>query len=361
MANRSRLDEVEAQRPGAYQKGQSVLDAEQAVRDQQALRPGDYESRWDTNIEEALGKLTDRPKFQYDFNADPLYQMYRQQYTQLGKQAAANAAAESAALTGGFGNSYATSAAAQANQNYLNMLNGIIPDLYDRAADRYDAEGAELWRQFGAFQDLDATDYERYRDRYGDWEWYLDYLTGRADTEYNRDYGQYTDSYQQWQDWLNYWSNDYNSQGAQDQWAAELAEQQRQFNEQMAFSQAQFEYQQAQDAAAAAAAAAAQAASASRISSGGSGSSGSSTSKSSSSKSSTSSSGSQQTFVPWSNEVYKKAQGLREMGLNDDQIADWLNRYGVRDQLPDDIRAEQERLKKEAQQSFFQTKYPWQL
>lgn len=260
MANRSKLDEVEAQRPGAYQKGQDVLDAEQAVRDQQARRPGDYASRWDTQLQDALGAVRDRPDFQYDFNSDPLYQMYRQQYTRLGEQAAANAAAESAALTGGFGNSYAASAAAQANQNYLNQLNGILPDLYDRAAARYDAEGDELWRLYNAYQDRDETDYDRYRDQYGDWEWYLDYLTGRADTEYDRDYGQYSDRYSQWQDWLNYWSGDYENQVAQDRWAAELAEQQRRFDEQMAFDREQFDYRQAQDALAAQQAAAAAAA-----------------------------------------------------------------------------------------------------
>lgn len=275
MANRSKLDEVEAQRPGAYQKGQDVLDAEQAVRDQQARRPGDYASRWNAQLQDALGQVRDRPAFRYDFNADPLYQMYRQQYTRLGEQAAANAAAESAALTGGFGNSYAASAAAQANQNYLDQLNGILPDLYDRAAARYDAEGDELWRLYNAYQDRDETDYDRYRDQYGDWEWYLDYLTGRADTEYDRDYDQYSDRYGQWQDWLNYWSNDYAGQVAQDQWAAELAEQQRQFDAQLDFDREQFAYRQAQDALAAQQAAAAAAARSSAGSSGSRSSSGS--------------------------------------------------------------------------------------
>ena len=254
MANRQKLTEAEAQRPGDYQKGQSVLDAEQAVRDQQALRPGDYESRWDARIEDALARATGRPDFRYDFNTDPLYQQYRQQYTQLGRQAAANAAAESAALTGGYGNSYAASAAAQADQAYLDRLNGILPELYDRAAARYDAEGDALWRELAAYRDLDDTDYGRYRDRYGDWEDYLGYLTDRADTEYSHDYGQYTDRYAAWQDWLNYWMDDYNNQIAQEQWAAELAEQQRQFDAQMAFDREQFSYRQAQDAAAAAAA-----------------------------------------------------------------------------------------------------------
>lgn len=315
MANRTKLDEVEAQRPGAYQKGQSVLDAEQAVRDQQALRPGDYESRWDERITDALGRVTERPQFRYDFNTDPLYQMYRQQYTQLGRQAAANAAAESAALTGGFGNSYAASAAAQADQNYLNRLNGIIPDLYDRAAARYDAEGSELWRQLGVLQDLDETDYDRYRDRYGDWERYLDYLTGRADTEYDRDYGRYTDEYAAWQDWLNYWMNDYSGQLAQDQWAAEMAERQRQFDAQMALDREQFAYRQAQDALAAQQAAAASAA----RSSGSGGSSGSSKSSSSKSGSGSGSSGGKSSLDP---NVYRELRALSgDRSMDDDSFA----------------------------------------
>ena len=122
MANRTRLDEVEAQKPGDYQKSQTVLDAEQAVKDYQAQRPGDYESSYQSRIESVLDKIENRKPFAYDFNADPLYQSYKNSYTKLGKDAAANASANAAALTGGYGYSYAATAAAQANQQSLNQL-----------------------------------------------------------------------------------------------------------------------------------------------------------------------------------------------------------------------------------------------
>ena len=103
----------------------------------EANRPVPYKSNWSGTINNLMDKIVNQKDFSYDFNADPLYQQYKDQYTQLGKQAALDTQANAATLTGGFGNSYAATAATQANQQYLTQLNNVIPQLYSLAMDKY--------------------------------------------------------------------------------------------------------------------------------------------------------------------------------------------------------------------------------
>ena len=292
------LKDYQAQRPGDYTKSQAVLDAEAAIKNYQAQRPGDYESQYGAQIDSLLEQIQNRKAFAYDFNADPLYQQYKNQYTKLGSDAAANAAADAAALTGGYGSSYTASAAAQANQQYLTQLNNVIPDLYQVAYERYQGEGNDLYNQLSALQNQDEMQYGRWQDRYANWADYLDYLTNRADSEYqaeygryqdkysnwadyldyltdradtaysqdygeysdnynrwqdyldylteredtayNQDYGEYSDNYTRWQQMLDYYYGDYRDMVSDEQWQQEFAESQRQFNEQLAFDKQQY-------------------------------------------------------------------------------------------------------------------------
>lgn len=132
-----------------------------------------YESKYNNKIEEQLNKILNREDFSYDFNADPLYQNYKDQYTKLGKEAAMNASASASALTGGYGNSYAGTAASQANQQYLTQLNERIPELYNAAMNKYQMETENLYNQFGALQTEEGRQYGMYRDNvsdyYNDW------------------------------------------------------------------------------------------------------------------------------------------------------------------------------------------------
>ena len=120
---------------------------------------------WDKQgqADELLESILTRPKFTYDFNADALYQQYKDKYIQQGKMAMADAMGQASAMTGGYGNSYAASVGNQAYQAHLNNLNDIIPDLYNMAYNRYNQEGQDLYNQYG----LLMQDYEKYMN---DWK-----------------------------------------------------------------------------------------------------------------------------------------------------------------------------------------------
>lgn len=125
--------------------------------------PGTYTSKYGANIEALLSQIQNR-KFSYDMNADPLYQQYKDQYIRGGNLAMRDAAAQAAALTGGYGSSYATTAASQAYDNYLAGLNDKAIDLYNAAADRYNSETNDLYNQLGAYNDLEQQNYNQWRD-----------------------------------------------------------------------------------------------------------------------------------------------------------------------------------------------------
>lgn len=154
-----------------------------------------YKSRYEQQLANALGKITNREKFQYDFNADPMYQAYKDQYTKLGNEAAQNAAANVSALTGGYGNSYATTAAAQANQQYLTKLNEQIPTLYQQALSKYQMEGDDLNNIYSILSDAENRDYAKYRDQVADEQWQKNYEMAL---------NQFNESTRQWNENFNY-------------------------------------------------------------------------------------------------------------------------------------------------------------
>ncbi len=128
-------------------------------------KPGDYESKYDPQIEQMAQDLVDRKPFTYDFNADPLYQQYRDQYTQAGQQAMLDTMGNAASLSGGYGNSYAATAGNQAYGQYMTQLNNVIPQLYDAAYNRYTNEENTLRNNLAMLQGLDDTAYGRWMDR----------------------------------------------------------------------------------------------------------------------------------------------------------------------------------------------------
>ena len=92
------------------------------------------------NMEDAYKAYTGFKDFSYDFNADALYQQYKDKYVQQGKMAMADAMGQAAAMTGGYGNSYAAAVGNQAYQAHLNNLNDIIPELYNMALNKYNTD-----------------------------------------------------------------------------------------------------------------------------------------------------------------------------------------------------------------------------
>lgn len=243
-----------------------------------------YQSQYTDQINALMDKIVNRKDFSYDFNADPLYQQYKDNYTALGAQAAQNVTASAAGMTGGYGNSYAATAASQANQQYLNQLNNVIPDLYNAAMNKYNAETENLYNQF---------------NMYGQQE--------------DRAFGQYQTQLNQYNADRDYYYNKYSNSVGNDQWRSQFDASNYQWGKEYDFSREQWEWQKAQ----------------AKKSGGGSGS-----GRSKSSVDDTTTSGG-----TTDHEVYmaKQAKKMLEQGFSTDNILQFLKDSGEKYGLGDDV------------------------
>lgn len=142
------------------------------------LKKPEYVSQFGGVIGGLMDKIVNRQPFSYDFNADPIYQQHKDQYIKLGKEAAMNAVANASALTGGYGNSYAVTAGAQANQQALSGLNDIIPQLLNSAQKKYDSDTNALLTQYDIYNQAEQNNYNKFRDQMSDYNNERAYLTG---------------------------------------------------------------------------------------------------------------------------------------------------------------------------------------
>lgn len=93
-------------------------------------------------------QIQNRGPFQYDMNADPLYQQYKDQYVQGGKLAMKDTMGQAAGLTGGYGSTYGQQVGQQAYNSYLQNLGAQIPKLYEMAYGMYRDRGDDLLKQY---------------------------------------------------------------------------------------------------------------------------------------------------------------------------------------------------------------------
>jgi hypothetical protein len=188
-------------------------------------RPDEYQT--DPRIDKLLDEILTREDFSYDAMNDPLYQQYRESYLREGDRAMRETLAEAAAGAGGM-NTYAITAAQQANNYYNSQLNDKIPELYQLAYNMYLNDKASQVENLGLLQNMDSTQYARYRDTMNDWY-----------NDKNFAYGTYLDAVNQG-NWLtnyntnamldnrdftnnNYWANkefDYNDAWKNKEWDA---------------------------------------------------------------------------------------------------------------------------------------------
>lgn len=123
----------------------------------------------DPRIEELLSQILNRDAFSYNVADDPLYQQYAQMAQREGDRAMRETMAEAAAGAGGM-NSYAVTAAQQAANYYNSQLNDRIPELHQLAYQMYLEDIDRQVRDLGLLQQMDATQYNRYRDTMSDWK-----------------------------------------------------------------------------------------------------------------------------------------------------------------------------------------------
>ena len=177
-----------------YTESDAVKKLREQMEAQNTAKPVDYTSKWQPQIDTTIGNILNRKDFQYDVNADVLYNQYKDRYVNLGKQAMQDTMGQAAALTGGYGSSFSQLAGQQAYHGYLQGLTDKIPELYQIALDRYNQQGQDLYNQYGLLSGQEQIDRNNWQNSYNQWLAERDYATGRYDTERGYDYGVHRDS-----------------------------------------------------------------------------------------------------------------------------------------------------------------------
>ena len=112
-------------------------------------------------VKEMMDKIANREKFSYDVDTDPLFQQALASAMNSGKQAMQDTIGQASALTGGYGSTYATSAANQSYNAFIEDAYDNLPQYYQMAMDAYQMEGEELYNQLAMYNEADDKEYNR--------------------------------------------------------------------------------------------------------------------------------------------------------------------------------------------------------
>lgn len=197
-----------------------------------AYKQGTYTSKYQPQIDAGMKKVTNRKAFTYDPLKDASYKALSKVYNARGAAAARDTMGDAAALNGGYGSSYATTAAAQARNQYNQELAAMIPELEQNAYQRYADEFNMDLSALGALQSAEEFNYGKYRDTVSDAQWkygmdYQKYRDQTADAQwmYGVNYDKYRDQTAdaQWKYGVDY--QKYRDTIADDQWSQEFSHQ----------------------------------------------------------------------------------------------------------------------------------------
>lgn len=177
-----------------YTESDSVKKWREQMEAASNQKPAAYQSQWQDQINQMTNNILNRKEFQYDVNADALYNQYKDRYVDMGQKAMMDTMGQAAKLTGGYGNSNAQMVGQQAYQTYLQGLTDKIPELQQLAYNRYNQQGQDMYNQLGLLNSQEQMDYGRWNDQYNQWQAERDYLANLYNTERGYDYGVFRDT-----------------------------------------------------------------------------------------------------------------------------------------------------------------------
>lgn len=161
-----------------------------------------FDSPYSEDINDRLYEILNKKAFSYDVNKDPLYHQYKNMYLREGQRAMNDTLAAAASGAGGM-NSYAVSAASQAQNNYNAQLGDKIPELQQLAYNMYLDDIDRQVQNLGLLQSMENTQYNKYLDELNDYYNERDFMYEQvrdniADRQWQQqfDYGTSLDSYE---------------------------------------------------------------------------------------------------------------------------------------------------------------------
>ena len=163
-----------------------LSDARTELERFEQTKPADYQSKYQGQIDNVMGKLDDLGSFDYDPAADTAYKQYKNEYTQKAKLANQNAQANASAMTGGYGSSYGTQAGQKAYAATMSDLDNVLDGLTSQNRSEYNTKKSGLEQQLSGLQEAEQNDYSKYQSDLSNWYTNLNY----RQNEYNNAYAE---------------------------------------------------------------------------------------------------------------------------------------------------------------------------
>ena len=174
-----------------YKPSATVDAALKELNDIIEAQPETFNSQYQKQIDDIMAAINGRDAFSYDANSDAAYQQYKDLYTQMGQKGMMDTLGQAAALTGGYGSSYANSAAQQTYNDYMTQLTGQVPTLRSAALNEYNNQGNALNQQYAMANDAYSREYGAYQDAYSRWMAQQQMAQDTYNTERGFDYANY--------------------------------------------------------------------------------------------------------------------------------------------------------------------------
>lgn len=178
---------------GSYTAGSDGSKYNRVKRPYEENRPSKKTSAYEKEKDRIYNLIASYGDFKYDVKSDPLYKTYRDIYVSLGDDAYERALGENAMRTGGIASTSAVSAANQARNKYNSLLSEKALELYDKAYSKYEDSLERLYKRLDTADELDDTQYSRYRDDVKDYENDRDYYYKKDKEIADSLYKSYTD------------------------------------------------------------------------------------------------------------------------------------------------------------------------
>ncbi|MBQ7637726.1 MAG: hypothetical protein IJS90_02345 [Clostridia bacterium] len=146
----------------------ALIDETKQKSAEKSAAEGNYEYVPDEKLSLMSSSLLDRimsdKTGEIEINADKLYNSYRDMYSKNASLAAENVFGLASSLTGGYGNSYAASAASEAYNKYMSSLTDRALEIEKLSDKRRETQLSDLYKAYDTVNGLEDKYYKRYSD-----------------------------------------------------------------------------------------------------------------------------------------------------------------------------------------------------
>lgn len=147
----------------------------------------DYKSTYSGKLDDAISNYLTGRGFEYDPMQDKVYQQYRKEFAQNAAMARNTSRNTANQLAGGYNPTYADTVADEVYNDRMGNISDAESTFKGLAQQDYQAKQEKNANVLNLYNTLEGTDYNRNRDKTGDYKNYLNLLASRYSTDRQAD------------------------------------------------------------------------------------------------------------------------------------------------------------------------------